>query len=589
MGILLLFGIMCLFASVVPWLLPPNETVCANRHFFHPLAMVLCFAILLVKAMQLRTLVSVGLGGTIPHVNQMVSLIFMLLVQVVIAIEWYISSSPLGVQVNDGYPECAVSKNRFLLLHLYPCTLLLLAFFYGISVLKIKRNFNEGRWITCATVFVIPVFAAWSVVYYFAPIQYHDPSVAVSIVAVAGILLSAIFFPKMHTIAQQSKLKKDDLQRSHSDSTVFTAFSDYVQNFGSAAGGKDNFYPVYGNYHPHSHYISSPPPPPSYPPPPAPTGQSQYMTMHPHAARFHFNGLNFVQRPTKRPAASRQPLTTYAEWTREVAPERNATIHHHTVTKKENFGTRQRHDSETSSDPRVTGDESGARRRCKSLSRDDQHHHLHHVHHVHHIHPDDDDEEEEEETYSTVIPQQRSLSSSRVQPRHSSSPSDGMILTPAGLAFPAATGQPTFQSRMNGRPGYHQQQLYPQYHFQQPELYLSTATWSLTRRRRRKIRRKKLSKNCSERKIIYFSDLKQDDVNVNDDVNDDDVNVDDDIDDAYVGRPKKNWILVSCLFWVLSQIYVDFVIHPAVLAASAIRSLCRISNKSLKQQKHATM
>jgi membrane protein YdbS with pleckstrin-like domain len=44
--------------------------------------MVLCFAILLVKAMQLRSLVSVGLGGTIPHVNQMVSLIFMLLVQV---------------------------------------------------------------------------------------------------------------------------------------------------------------------------------------------------------------------------------------------------------------------------------------------------------------------------------------------------------------------------------------------------------------------------------------------------------------------------------------------------------------------------
>jgi hypothetical protein len=30
MGILLLFGIMCLFASVVPWLLPPNEMVRAK-------------------------------------------------------------------------------------------------------------------------------------------------------------------------------------------------------------------------------------------------------------------------------------------------------------------------------------------------------------------------------------------------------------------------------------------------------------------------------------------------------------------------------------------------------------------------------
>ena len=73
------------------------------------------------------------------------------------------SGTGIGVRLIDGYPECSVSTNRFLLLHLYPCTLLLLAFFYGISVLKIKRNFNEGRWITCATAFVIPIFVAWSI------------------------------------------------------------------------------------------------------------------------------------------------------------------------------------------------------------------------------------------------------------------------------------------------------------------------------------------------------------------------------------------------------------------------------------------
>ena len=70
MGVLLLIGVMGLFASVVPWLLPPNEIVCAVRHFMHPLLLVLCFAILLVKAMQLRSLVTIGLGGTIPQVNQ---------------------------------------------------------------------------------------------------------------------------------------------------------------------------------------------------------------------------------------------------------------------------------------------------------------------------------------------------------------------------------------------------------------------------------------------------------------------------------------------------------------------------------------
>ena len=49
-----LVGVLVLFISVTPWLLPPNEMNCAMRHFLHPLSMVLCFSILLVKAMQLR-------------------------------------------------------------------------------------------------------------------------------------------------------------------------------------------------------------------------------------------------------------------------------------------------------------------------------------------------------------------------------------------------------------------------------------------------------------------------------------------------------------------------------------------------------
>ena len=302
MGIILLIGVTGLFASVVPWLLPPNEMICTVRHFLHPLVMVLCFAILLVKAMQLRSLVSVGLGGTIPQINQIVSLIFMLLVQVVIAGEWYAASQPLGVVINEGYPECDVSRKRFLLLHLYPCTLLFLAFFYGMTVLKIKRNFNEGRWITCATVFIVPVFLAWSLVYYFAPVPFHDPSVAVSIVAVAGILLSAIFVPKMHTIAHQSKMKNLDLYRSHSDSTVFTGFSDFIAPF-PPSKKHQKYYPVYGyNYPPilppygYKKMAGPPQPPPFVLSPPA-----------------NFNGLNFVSTHQRRGPR----LTAYSDWQNE--------------------------------------------------------------------------------------------------------------------------------------------------------------------------------------------------------------------------------------------------------------------------------
>ena len=47
---------------------PIGQVICAVRHFLHPLAFCLCFGLLLLKVMQLRSLVSVGLGGTIPQV-----------------------------------------------------------------------------------------------------------------------------------------------------------------------------------------------------------------------------------------------------------------------------------------------------------------------------------------------------------------------------------------------------------------------------------------------------------------------------------------------------------------------------------------
>ena len=322
MGVMLLIGVMCLFASVVPWLLPPNETVCATRHFMHPLLLVLCFSILLVKSMQLRSLVTIGLGGSIPQVNQLLSLFFMVMVQVIIAVEWYIATSPIGVTITDGYPECGVSPARFLLLHIYPTVLLLLCFFYAVSVLKVKSNFNEGRCITCATISIIPIFAAWPVVYYFAPVPFHDPSVAVSVVAVAGILLGAIFFPKMSTIALKSKLKEQsDLSRSHSDATVYTGFSDYVPFFGSGSGssgggskktgtGGSNMYPVYG-------YTTNQFVPPIRTSPHKPKNQG---TSSKKQGKNGFNGLNYVSPPHPGSSASPPYVKTYSDWRREYSP-----------------------------------------------------------------------------------------------------------------------------------------------------------------------------------------------------------------------------------------------------------------------------
>ncbi len=206
MGIILLIGVMCLFVSVLPWLMPPSVVACALRHILHPLLFVLCFAILLVKAMQLRSLMTIGYGGSVPQVNQLLSLLFMVIVQIVIVIEWYVAVKPIDVGQVDDYPTCQVTRVRFFLLHLYPCALMLLAFFYGVSVINFKPNYNEGRLIAFSLIFIIPVVTISLIVQNFASPLFRDAILAICIVLVAIILLVVVFFPKMFSIYREGKL-----------------------------------------------------------------------------------------------------------------------------------------------------------------------------------------------------------------------------------------------------------------------------------------------------------------------------------------------------------------------------------------------
>jgi len=319
MGLVLLLGNMLVFGSCLPWILPPTQTICALRHFLHPLALCLCFGLLLIKVMQLRSLVSVGLGGKIPQINQLLSLFFMVMVQVVITCEWYVINLPLEVAATDGYPHCAVAKETFLLLHVYPCLLLLLTLLYGLSVFNIKRNYNEGRWVLCTTLILIPIFLVWALIFYFGGPDFQDASTAISLVIIGTVMLVTVFLPKMHTISQQSKFRKLKINTT-SESTMYnTAYAEYPPP--PTAGGM--YYPMPGT-----------PAAGAYPPPRYTRSQSKYKNrvninnMNPYGYRF--NGLNYLA-PVN--------TTSYMDWNREHSPgiyhtntvsyKRHATNGHH--------------------------------------------------------------------------------------------------------------------------------------------------------------------------------------------------------------------------------------------------------------------
>ena len=112
--------------------------------------------------MQLRQMDRVGLGGNISLVNQSVSLAFMVLVQVtffistiiitisiilsskvVIIAEWFLIHRPITAVMVSGQLQCDVSRDTFLLLHVYIYVLLLINVFCSVSVYNIQKNFND--------------------------------------------------------------------------------------------------------------------------------------------------------------------------------------------------------------------------------------------------------------------------------------------------------------------------------------------------------------------------------------------------------------------------------------------------------------
>lgn len=227
LGVILLLGILTLYVSTVLFVLPANEIQCTLRTFLYPIAMSICYGILIIKVMQLRSLVLLGLGGRISYINQYIILFFIILVQVVISVQWFLTNRPQFRVDSEGFPYCYMPRTDFLLLHLYVTILVIIAFLYGLSVLQIKRNYKEGHWVTLAAFLTMPVLVVWGLVYSFVPEKYCDPTVCMALVVLATVLVLAIFIPKMNTISKQSShFKHKKMHMSDSVTTVFTTFTD---------------------------------------------------------------------------------------------------------------------------------------------------------------------------------------------------------------------------------------------------------------------------------------------------------------------------------------------------------------------------
>ena len=259
----------------------------------------------------------------------------------------------------------------------------------------------------------------------------------------------------MHTIAHQSKLKNLDLYRSHSDSTVFTGFSDFIAPF-PPSKKHQKYYPVYGYSNP---YVIPPPyttnnpgrPQPVYHSPihPRPTvvgGPPTFVPAGPPPPPHHmnFNGLNYVSSHQKRGPR----LTAYTDWSHNGRVEMPTSSSRGRSRRRRHSSSPNRNEVTTTpvvksprsksshkgSEIEVTHTTSRGRPRRRSISNtvtaaataSVNPHQQHQTNPQHFLRIHTHSNEVNVGTTDT------SLVSSTTR-QHSSSPSDGMILTAAGL------------------------------------------------------------------------------------------------------------------------------------------------------------
>ena len=96
-----LLSIMLLFLGSMLYIFEPSPVLCTARRSAHNLSLCLLFGSLLIKSMYLRAHKTIGLGGQVNQVNQFLTLVFIIAVQVSIESHYWKqladwSSSPVA-------------------------------------------------------------------------------------------------------------------------------------------------------------------------------------------------------------------------------------------------------------------------------------------------------------------------------------------------------------------------------------------------------------------------------------------------------------------------------------------------------------
>jgi len=236
LGQLLLFGLFLSYLTLFAFLFTPTKATCGITRFGVGFSYSVCFAVLLVKLMVLltsKTSSDALLPGDVDSPNylrgiyQFLMFLFVVGVQVVIAIQWLIMVPPDAVQVTSNNGDLVWVCNHYtwslnmgwenyadfvrtdfenhLISLSYIMFLILLTAVVAMRAHGIITNHRESVFIGIAAGFTIPVWIAWGLVGglnkdHAQAQEFGDACIAFGLAITATLILFAMFLPKVRQL-----------------------------------------------------------------------------------------------------------------------------------------------------------------------------------------------------------------------------------------------------------------------------------------------------------------------------------------------------------------------------------------------------
>ena len=201
LGQMLLLGLLACAAMATLVTLRPSPLTCAALRLGTGLAYSLVYSTLLVK---LVFLISLNSGVYLPATYQSLLLCFALLIQLVIGVQWLVTSPPAVVERpmdNEGDVEtmvftCATQFKQQLLGLLYVVFLIIVVVILAFKSRGVRENYREAMYVGLTIGFTVSIWVIWIVAGLIVPPPYQDVSIACGLISCTAITFVIMFMPK---------------------------------------------------------------------------------------------------------------------------------------------------------------------------------------------------------------------------------------------------------------------------------------------------------------------------------------------------------------------------------------------------------